>query len=351
MKTNHIHGLDILRLLSALAVVFYHYTFRGVAAGEMQAIHVPAFMVEITKYGHLGVSVFFIISGYVIAYSAEGQGPYKFFVSRFSRLYPTFLIMMTLSTLVLVASGSALFDVTPRQYIANLFVFSKLAGEKFVDGAYWSIVLEIIFYGWVFLLISLNKFDKLVQIIPFWLVLSLVNETLIQNEHLQNLFITEYSGFFAVGILINRLRSQFSYTAVALLVLSAVYGIFTAIKGADWSEVAYSTTYSRPVIAAIIIVSIGVFIAALNVKVNARYWGLASLLGGATYPIYLFHQNVGYLIVPKIAGFMPGMVAILVATAGMLLFALAFHVVVERKLNSAVRKSLMSLGLRTGLQT
>jgi hypothetical protein len=48
---------------------------------------------------------------------------------------------------------------------------------------------------------------------------------------------------------------------------------------------------------------------------------------------------------------MPGMAAILVATAGMLLFAIAFHVVVERKLNSAVRKSLMSIGLRTGLQT
>jgi peptidoglycan/LPS O-acetylase OafA/YrhL len=48
------------------------------------------------RYGFLGVPIFFIISGYVIAYSAERTAA-AFAIARVSRIYPTFLFCMTLT--------------------------------------------------------------------------------------------------------------------------------------------------------------------------------------------------------------------------------------------------------------
>ncbi|NKX15603.1 hypothetical protein HGG75_02155 [Ochrobactrum pseudogrignonense] len=84
-------------------------------------------------------------------------------------------------------SGNPLFQISSDQYLANIFIFSKLLGQSFVDGAYWSIVLELIFYGWIFILIALGQFHNIIRIIPLWLGFSFLNEFYIGSEHLQNL--------------------------------------------------------------------------------------------------------------------------------------------------------------------
>jgi hypothetical protein len=95
---GRVETLDLLRLFAALAVVAYHYTFRGFAADDMTWVHVDA-VVPVTKYGYLGVQLFFVISGFVIAYSAEGRNARQFFIARAARLYPGFLACMTITFL------------------------------------------------------------------------------------------------------------------------------------------------------------------------------------------------------------------------------------------------------------
>ena len=69
--TGHRVGeLDLLRFLAALAVVLYHYTFRGFSNGDMSTMPYPL-LVPVTKYGSLGVELFFMISGFVILMSAS----------------------------------------------------------------------------------------------------------------------------------------------------------------------------------------------------------------------------------------------------------------------------------------
>jgi hypothetical protein len=41
------------------------------------------------------------------------------------------------------------YDHGPGQWLANLTMLAPMFGQPFMDGAYWSIVIEIIFYGWV----------------------------------------------------------------------------------------------------------------------------------------------------------------------------------------------------------
>ena len=67
--------------------VFYHIKEYFIQSSE--------FIYSIASYGHLGVPMFFVISGFVITYSAEStlkknETPISFLKKRFLRIYPTF---------------------------------------------------------------------------------------------------------------------------------------------------------------------------------------------------------------------------------------------------------------------
>jgi peptidoglycan/LPS O-acetylase OafA/YrhL len=65
-QNSRVQALDLLRLLAVLAVIFYHFCFWGPTAHAIPQIAVPS-MAGFAQYGFLGVPVFFMISGFVIA--------------------------------------------------------------------------------------------------------------------------------------------------------------------------------------------------------------------------------------------------------------------------------------------
>jgi peptidoglycan/LPS O-acetylase OafA/YrhL len=83
--------LDYARLFAAFCVLALHYTYSGITNGKVTSIgHIDS-IIDITKYGYLGVEFFFMISGYVIFFSATNSSASKFIVSRAVRLYPLFV--------------------------------------------------------------------------------------------------------------------------------------------------------------------------------------------------------------------------------------------------------------------
>jgi peptidoglycan/LPS O-acetylase OafA/YrhL len=87
---GRVEALDLLRLFAVLAVVLYHYGFRGAAADGFTTASLTD-LTPIAKYGYLGVQLFFVISGFVIAYSAEGRTASGFAIARIARIYPGFI--------------------------------------------------------------------------------------------------------------------------------------------------------------------------------------------------------------------------------------------------------------------
>ena len=75
-RHDYLPGLDLVRFLSAVSVAAFHLTRRNY--GD------PTLM----PFGWVGVEVFFVISGLVIANSAGGATPSSFAANRFLRLYP-----------------------------------------------------------------------------------------------------------------------------------------------------------------------------------------------------------------------------------------------------------------------
>ena len=70
MQTRRVNEIDLLRFVAALAVVFFHYAFRGYAADDRSIMPYPL-LAPIAKYGYLGVELFFLISGFVILMTAS----------------------------------------------------------------------------------------------------------------------------------------------------------------------------------------------------------------------------------------------------------------------------------------
>ena len=66
--TNHkpqftqvrINEIDLLRFIAAIAVVIFHYAFRGYAANDMTTMPYPL-LSRYAKFGYLGVNLFFMI--------------------------------------------------------------------------------------------------------------------------------------------------------------------------------------------------------------------------------------------------------------------------------------------------
>ncbi|MES0196613.1 acyltransferase [Mesorhizobium sp. M0011] len=297
-RQDYIATLDLLRLAAALAVVFFHYFFRGAAAEGFLAEGYPL-AAPFALYGYLGVNLFFLISGFVIAWSAENRGWDQFAIARFVRLYPGFLLCMTITFAIVFLAGSPLLPASFSQYAANLSMFAPAFGQPFMDGVYWSIVLELVFYGWVTLALFTGLFQKRkLALIFVWLAISALNEFFIGSGAARLLFITEFGPFFAAGVLLHHIHAH-GRSLPALLLLAAAFLIScgTLSVTQHWMLGHYGIAVSSANLVVANVVMHGALIGAVLLRDRVRSSSLTLALGGLTYPLYLLHQNIGYLAI------------------------------------------------------
>jgi peptidoglycan/LPS O-acetylase OafA/YrhL len=295
-------GLDILRLVAVGAVVFYHYGFWGPASNGAPQVALP-YLASYAQYGFLGVPIFFTISGFVIAYSAEGRTPVGFAIARFSRIYPTFLFCMTLTFATILLLGGTNFEVTLAQWAANLFVAAPALCQSYVDTSYWSLVIEIVFYAWVAAFMTLGLFPRRIDsIILVWLGITFANELTVDAPIFEKLFMADDSGFFAVGLLIYEYyRGRRDLKLYGILALSVGTSIFQAIHKLERLGVHTGGSFDARVVAAICLVSIVVIFFATRIRKLPLPAGLVLAAGGITYPLYLLHMQMGYTILTAAA--------------------------------------------------
>lgn len=141
-----IKGLDFLRVYAMILVLCYHY-FPAALPG-----------------GFLGVSILFVISGFLISYHLidelfeTGNIDYKkFYTKRFVRIFPALLLMIFLSSLFIPSINNdysvGYFDQFLAAFTFNYNFYEILRGGsyegQFIRGIFmhtWSLALEIHFY-------------------------------------------------------------------------------------------------------------------------------------------------------------------------------------------------------------
>ena len=295
MIKRRLNELDLLRFLAAMAVVFFHYAFRGYAKGDMSEMPYPL-LAEPAKYGYLGVELFFMISGFVILMTASSNNLKAFFISRVVRLCPAFWVCCTLTFLITLAIGQPRYSATVYQYLINMTFLSDLTGVLPIDGVYWSLFVEIQFYLMISIVLGLRKIEKIETCLVLWLMISATAEIL-GFEKLRSILITDYAAYFTAGATFYLVWAKgFTKTRVALLAGALALACYTAIAWAQLLEPKYSTQYDSLIVCSIIVVFFAAFFLIATNRtgtVGTLNW---TVLGALTYPLYLLHQMIGFMI-------------------------------------------------------
>lgn len=273
--------LDGMRGLAALGVVAFHFLY------HYHNVYGHSFDVwEIFRAGYYGVHLFFMISGFVIFWTiSRSASSMDFIWSRFSRLYPMYWCSMVIGAI------SAYYLVPDRAvdvptFIANTTMLHHYFGYKHVDGVYWTLMLEMAFYGWMLLLIATRCLRYIQWILLLWLLVAHALTSDIFDisitRSIKDLFLLEYIELFAIGICFykyyskthNRLTYVVAVTSFAAICLS--FGISGQIMNS-------------------IFVLLFLFAVHGKLKILSHPWLL--YFGAISYSLYLVHQNLGYGII------------------------------------------------------
>jgi peptidoglycan/LPS O-acetylase OafA/YrhL len=169
---NKLLGLEALRFLTAFAILVFHYRHFAFVADKPVGLvpeRLPLYGLLHTFHdsGAYGVWIFWCISGFIFfwkyrdAIADRSVGGWKFFVLRFSRLYPLHLVTLLLVALlqpVYFGLHGYFFVYQPNDmphFLAQLFMASDwgiVHGLSF-DGPIWSISIEVMVYFLFFLML------------------------------------------------------------------------------------------------------------------------------------------------------------------------------------------------------
>lgn len=287
-KSDRIESINILRFLAAISVMMYHYTFmffhRGVSYLDYQPLR------TLFHYGYLGVDLFFIISGFVIAMTAKGRSWKDFIISRAARLYPVMWFSASVTAIIFfVASISGIGEksVSISTYLANLTLVPSLFHERMIDGSYWSLVVEIKFYFLIFLLVLFRMYRYL-EPITIGFSFALFVATFFLNLPANN------ASYFAAGILFYSIyeKGVSNIRAVTIFLLCTISMHYASSHASELSQ-GYRTIFNPNAIS-LYIASFYTIFTLISLKlVSFKQKKIYGVLGAVTYPVYLLHQEFG----------------------------------------------------------
>ena len=158
---KHLAALDGIRFVAALSVMISHATYQIHPPGDWDRM---TFVVwTLTHLANVGMTLFFVLSGFVIhwnyRYSVQQPGGlWKFFIARWSRLYPLFFIIFAVGFTYQLVSKQELaplarstpffltFTTTWWFWRVNdtQYIFSAISNPLL--GVMWSLATEAFFY-------------------------------------------------------------------------------------------------------------------------------------------------------------------------------------------------------------
>ena len=308
MNRIHFHTFDSLRFFSFLLVFFLHLPKTGIA-------YIDFFL----KSGGIGVTFFFVLSGflitYILLYEKEHQKTISlknFFLRRILRIWPLFYLMIAfayLSPFILNALNLPFENEGYKPHLLTSMCFGEnykmMMTNTFPDGAplrvMWSLCIEehfYIFWGVIFFYISIKK-------IPFLIIASIaianIARPIYSHFGIGHIDILTHLDYFAFGAIpayilmhkkgfIDYLEKIPIYLKYFFLTLTvAIVFILPNLK-------IETIEYLSPFIFGLIFSITILFTLGRNsIYINDNLW--FSKLGIYTYGLYLYHSIIILLLI------------------------------------------------------
>jgi peptidoglycan/LPS O-acetylase OafA/YrhL len=245
------------------------------------------------------IDIFFILSGFVIFMTlTKIKSSKDFIINRLARLFPTYWVVVTFTFCLILFHQTFSEDfahITIYDYLANMTMFQFYIGYADLDGPYWTLIIEMLFYI-VMLIIFILKCQKYIHhigiaassILAFlaYYPMSSANEELFAKS-LLNIPLLQYIPLFFGGILFYHIfikddRTLLKYAGI-LFYLVAQIMLF------DYSGRAqYFMTHLEYGI--MLTVYFGLFVLFINGKLKFIVSKPTVFLGKISYALYLIHQ-------------------------------------------------------------
>ncbi|MBR0903540.1 acyltransferase [Bradyrhizobium liaoningense] len=369
---SHLPLLDPLRFAAALGVAIFHQMFWSWA---WVSIGVPGFERHVaadvlypsaapyTWFGWVGVEIFFVISGFVIANSASQTSPGAFLLGRALRLYPAVWVCATATFLVLLLFGSGAASETILPYIHAMLMVPKSVTGQWLDEVYWTLAAETAFYGLVFcamltktitlrhLAFGLTIYSAIFNAVAL-AVLSCTTPSdlpylvILMFRVPCAAFLLTHGCFFALGIWLfisaNRGLTALEQIAVAVTCLAGAAEIYFF---ASFLLTSVPAIADQSALVPVAVWAAAVLLIALAAKRNrqsdiapAEAPAYLRTLGLITYPLYLTHNVIGAAIIRALVDCGLDATSALWIALGLLVLVCWFICV---KIEPAVRSALM----------
>ena len=182
LRRPDLPALTSARFFAALWVVLFHIHEIGLWTGGG-----PLYL-AITSLGYLGVSFFFVLSGFILVYVYAGREIARplFWQARFARIYPAYLF----SLLVTIPNLLHFLPIAQRMHAGRLVLITyPLLLEAwfprilfFWNPVAWSLSVEVIFYLlFPFLLRLLEKVGR--SRLPLWIAASWLGSLILTSSY------------------------------------------------------------------------------------------------------------------------------------------------------------------------
>ncbi|SDG06214.1 acyltransferase family protein [Terriglobus roseus] len=361
-------GLDLVRVVAAVIVMLFHFSWWEWAAyhGKIPA-SVPTYprLGLIFAGGWVGVEIFFVLSGFVIAFSAAGSGALDFVRKRFIRLYPAAWICASITALIrIIVNKEPVASIEPLWRHSMLLV----PNSTWIDGVYWTLGLEMIFYLILFVLLAFHAMKWLEAVMSvltlagacFWLealltqlgVLKSFKAADISHHFLHGRFsqilLLQHGCFFAAGvflwlILLHR-PTVTRWCFLTLAVLTGAIEIFFHALDLEKLSGMANLPFAWQLPLALWLGSLVIIM--LSVRRNelwSRFFRrrgvhLVRIAALTTYPLYLVHQIVGYEMMSFAFRRYSAFLCLVIACVACSLLAFAIHRFGELPLQRLLRK-------------
>jgi exopolysaccharide production protein ExoZ len=276
-------SIQLLRAIAALSVVYVHCT------------HKEGYY-NLPSFGHFGVDIFFVISGFIIAYMVSKNTDH-FLIKRIIRIVPLYFLV----TIAIVLTSMEPINLINKTISVSDFIRSILfippeSGNKDspIIGQGWTLNYEMFFYAIMYLCIIFTKKYLTIVCLSILALIIIGLNLLNPANYIMAYYKNSISLEFIYGIAlyhfykyVNTSKISFNKTAKVIILLSLAIISYGFLAFNDFAKFISHREYLFDGIPALILVASILFLEE-NIK-PAKIILFGIKLGEASYAMYLIH--------------------------------------------------------------
>lgn len=323
---NDIHGLTIFRFITAFYVFLFHCNLRYKA-------DTSEWLQQIISNGAVGMSFFFVLSGFVMAWASRICIKENYYRSRLARIFPAYLAMGAITL-------PFLFEYDLTHAATYIFLFLTTTQSWFPDsfsqwnfGGSWSVSTEMFFYlTFPFLLPLVKKRPFTILMVALFAssLIIPISMTLINSSAFPRYYVSPAHRLpeFIAGIAIGCLFSQgirIKYMNVLFLIAVTLLLFFAPSNNSGWMQNNYITVPCTCIII--------YYIACSNINKNSLTLPFI-YLGKISYSFYLMQLPIMIYITKyheTLISFPTWLIWMILAAINLVMASACYHLVEDNK--------------------